>query len=710
MKGRAHAGTPQTPLESRRAFSRRVGRKAGKRLNGAGRGPTAKAETAGLDKSPKTVRGGLKAGEEVSGGSVSARTARARPSTRIAALCLFMAALMVLTAIVITAPDAEAQHVIGEYRGTDSNLLALWHLNETIGTSVLDSTFRGHNGTAYGLTWSYNAKYASSGYFNPATNAYIDIPHSAELNLVEPFTISMWINPDYVASANGVLIQKTNAYLVSIPSANTIRFTFNKAAGGTTSHSVSGSIVANMWQKIAVEKTATTVKIWVNDYLVYSAAETNAILTTSTNTLTLGVGGTSYYKGYLDEIALWNRTYIPHRPTNLVSILITPPPLYDHELITFDYYLYDQFGPRGESITVKLYNNTANESSPENWTLLETQVLPNVGGFDTHTFHLLYGEYKMFSYATNYPYVNDTYYFGIIYDVSPPGGGGGDDYYINNTWFNQTWYNSWVNTSSYNYSNTWLNTTYLNYSWWNWTQINQSWVNQTFLWDNHTETWYFTHDNYTYIWDNSTHQFINYTYLYNQTFDNDTYNTWTYTYDNDTWTLHYNNWSYMWDNRTWDNRSYYYDNRSWYYDNSTVNNFYADYDNQTWVWYNYTYDWDNDSWITYNYYYNNSYHNDTYNYDGGAGEDEGDNNTFIFNFPFEFPEWAIMLFNRTITGIQVCCVMVLAIVCIGAFYWVRGNLIYGARQTPRSYRAAPRVRTATAPKPRPRRVKRRRNK
>jgi len=183
----------------------------------------------------------------------------------------------------------------------------VWHLNETTGTVIKDSTGV-NNGTPYNVTLDVAGKINGGDEFN-GTTAYTDIPDHASLEPGE-MTISRWcyvpslgavrnaINKHHVGTASG--------YALGLVDDN--RFTF-QAGNGTTwpAFSVFSAPISatGTWYYVVGVHTTTSHKIYVN------AAET--IVTTSgniaPNTQPLWFSRdvntpTNYYPGHLDEVRI----------------------------------------------------------------------------------------------------------------------------------------------------------------------------------------------------------------------------------------------------------------------------------------------------------------------------------------------------------------------------------------------------------------------
>ena len=80
---------------------------------------------------------------------------------------------------------------------TIPGLVAAYSFNAGTGTTVTDSSGNGNNGTIANATWTTAGKYGDALVFN-GTNALVNIPDAASLNLTTGMTLEAWVNPSTV--------------------------------------------------------------------------------------------------------------------------------------------------------------------------------------------------------------------------------------------------------------------------------------------------------------------------------------------------------------------------------------------------------------------------------------------------------------------------------------------------------------------------------
>ena len=81
-----------------------------------------------------------------------------------------------------------------------SGLVAAYGFNEGTGTTVTDASGNGNGGTVSNTTWAAAGKYGGALSFN-GTNARVDIPNSASLQLTTGMTLEAWVNPTTTSGA-----------------------------------------------------------------------------------------------------------------------------------------------------------------------------------------------------------------------------------------------------------------------------------------------------------------------------------------------------------------------------------------------------------------------------------------------------------------------------------------------------------------------------
>ena len=199
------------------------------------------------------------------------------------------------------------------------DLVGYWPMEEGSGTSVLDASGQGNNGSlpvngtwiagqrgTYALRVDGNTQYAS-------------VPDAASLDLTSAITLAAWIKPEQNTTQD--LIKKavnggTDGYeltlsAVSAPNVQKVFVRFNQVTSGdtyrvnsTTQYPADGTT----WMHVAATYDGATIRLYVNGVQEGSLA---ASITIAQNNLPLGIGAQSdggrKYKGALDEVRVYGR-------------------------------------------------------------------------------------------------------------------------------------------------------------------------------------------------------------------------------------------------------------------------------------------------------------------------------------------------------------------------------------------------------------------
>ena len=92
---------------------------------------------------------------------------------------------------------------------TIPGLVAAYAFNEGTGTTLDDSSGNGNNGTIVNATWTTAGNYGDALSFN-GTNAMVNIPNAASLDLTTGMTLEAWVNPSVVSNNYTDVIYKGN--------------------------------------------------------------------------------------------------------------------------------------------------------------------------------------------------------------------------------------------------------------------------------------------------------------------------------------------------------------------------------------------------------------------------------------------------------------------------------------------------------------------
>ena len=191
---------------------------------------------------------------------------------------------------------------------TDDTPVALWHFDQEGDNIAYDSSGNNNHGIIYGAQWTEGIS-GNALYFD-GTNDYVAINDSDSLDVTTEITIEAWIKPSLTSTS--YIVSKLNptigggVYALDIYPGKT-RAILQKEGGGSTDYGASGtsSIRADIWQHLAVTWDGTIVKIYYNGRLEGTNLFSGQIAT-STGSLIIGNYLTTYFKGYIDEIRIYD--------------------------------------------------------------------------------------------------------------------------------------------------------------------------------------------------------------------------------------------------------------------------------------------------------------------------------------------------------------------------------------------------------------------
>lgn len=146
--------------------------------------------------------------------------------------------------------------------------------------------------------------------FNGGTDSsHVSVRHSASLDITGSFTIEAWVNPADVTNPSfQIIMQKRNAS----PDGYTLYISNGKVAIRTSSATrLTGNAVIpnNSWSHIAgtFNSATNTFITYVNGTFDASAVVAASAPVSNTDSLWIGKGSNSPFKGQMDEVRIWNR-------------------------------------------------------------------------------------------------------------------------------------------------------------------------------------------------------------------------------------------------------------------------------------------------------------------------------------------------------------------------------------------------------------------
>jgi hypothetical protein len=236
---------------------------------------------------------------------------------------------MVILAVVLTASSLVSAQLAG-----------YWTFDETSGTTVIDSSGQGKNGT---LSAVDNTTYPTriTGHSGNAllfnqngsnqNNVTVALNTGDALkNLGEAFTISMWVRRDALSAYSALL--STDTYEIDLatnpdaPDLDAIDHFYSANVewqleiDGETADQALGN-----WYHFAVTYDGNYLRKYVNGVLVATIDAPQSFSLAATTPLTIASGPVSYFSGALDDVAIWSGKYLkPAEVAKLANGTSTP--------------------------------------------------------------------------------------------------------------------------------------------------------------------------------------------------------------------------------------------------------------------------------------------------------------------------------------------------------------------------------------------------
>jgi hypothetical protein len=198
--------------------------------------------------------------------------------------------------------------------GNDDDTKLMVHADGVDGTtSFSDASGSGHTLTAVGQAQigTSQFKFGGSAAQFDGSGDYITAPDHADWTLPGDFAIDAWVRPTSLATATrGIISHRTdnNDYWAFGVSTTGVLF-FEVMVGGVVTiqaTSAAAAVVINVWTHVAVTRSGTTYRLFVNGALVATVVDADAIAN-HTGELRIGTTAastTTTWAGHIDELRL----------------------------------------------------------------------------------------------------------------------------------------------------------------------------------------------------------------------------------------------------------------------------------------------------------------------------------------------------------------------------------------------------------------------
>jgi Concanavalin A-like lectin/glucanases superfamily len=186
--------------------------------------------------------------------------------------------------------------------------VALWHMDETSGAVMRDSSGHGNNGALHNVAVGQTSPHGKAYGFN-GTSSYVKVADDPSLDPARaPVSVSLKVkfsqrpasNRDYDLLRKGLATTAGGDYKIEILDTG-MAFCVFKGSAGTASLTRGPNLGNGRWHTIQCTKIDHSIKLVV-DGTVYSRAVTVGSIANSSSVVIGAKPGDDYFKGLLDEV------------------------------------------------------------------------------------------------------------------------------------------------------------------------------------------------------------------------------------------------------------------------------------------------------------------------------------------------------------------------------------------------------------------------
>ena len=189
-----------------------------------------------------------------------------------------------------------------------STVAALWKMNEISGTTMVDSSGHGNNGTLHNVALGAAGHFGKAYTFN-GTSSYVSVPNSASLTPGSAnITISFWLKTTHLPTSDDYDLVRKGAYpsqnyKVELLPTGQIDCTFT---GSSSARDVTGGsgLSNGAWHHIQCAKTSSQIKVVVDGKVNAASATIGSISNTTEADIGVHPGGGDRYNGELDQVQI----------------------------------------------------------------------------------------------------------------------------------------------------------------------------------------------------------------------------------------------------------------------------------------------------------------------------------------------------------------------------------------------------------------------
>lgn len=205
-----------------------------------------------------------------------------------------------------------------------SGLVAHYRLNETTGPTASDAAGSYSGTLRNGTAWV--AGHHAGGASFDGLNDYISLPNISASG--SGFTVAMWVLTDnfqppdqqFLSKATGASEQEHD-WMLGLSSGRRLRFRLKTGGTTATLTAFSGQLPRRTWYHAAATYDGSLMRLYVDGTEVGSTSKSGPISMNANVPLNLGrnPGNSSYMKGVLDDVRIYNRALTPAEIKALMS-------------------------------------------------------------------------------------------------------------------------------------------------------------------------------------------------------------------------------------------------------------------------------------------------------------------------------------------------------------------------------------------------------